>query len=147
MRKKEILHLQQWWWTMRALCWDKPDRKRQILYEIIYTWNLFLLKYSWFTVLCQFLLYSILTQSYICTHYFSNSIFHCVLSQEIGYSSLSCILRPHCLSILNVVVCIYQLQNPSPSHSLCPPPWHPQVCSPCLWVFFWSVDRFTCALF
>ena len=37
---------------------------------------LFLLKYSWFTELCQFLLYSIVTQSYICIHSFSHTIFH-----------------------------------------------------------------------
>ena len=33
---------------------------------------------------------------------------------------------PHCLSILNVIVCIYEPQTLSPSHSLPPPPWQPQ---------------------
>ena len=44
---------------------------------------LFLLECSWFIALCQFLMYSIVTQSYIHTHFFSHTIFHCVLSQEI----------------------------------------------------------------
>ena len=67
----------------------------------------FKLKYSWFTVLCQFLLYSIETQSYIYTHSFSHPIFPHVLSQEVGYSSPCCRAGPHRLCILNVIVCIY----------------------------------------
>ena len=79
---------------------------------------LLLLKYSWFTMLCQFLLYSILTQSYIYIHSFSHTIFHHVLSQEIEYSSLCCTIGPHSLSILNAaVVYVYQPQTPHPSHS------------------------------
>ena len=65
------------------------------------------IKYSWFTMLCQFLLYSKVTQSYICIHYFSHTIFHRLLSQETGYNSLCYIVGTHCLSILNVIVCIY----------------------------------------
>ena len=64
------------------------------------------LKYSWFTMLCQFLLYSKVTQLYththICTHSFSHIIFHHVLSQEIGYSSLCCTVGPCSSSILPV---------------------------------------------
>ena len=45
---------------------------------------LLLLKNSWFMILCPFLLYSKVTQSYIYIHYFSHIIFHHVLSQEIG---------------------------------------------------------------
>ena len=44
-------------------------------------------------------------------------IFHCGLSQETGYTSLCYAVGPHCLSVLNVVVCIYYPLNPSPSHS------------------------------
>ena len=44
-----------------------------------------------FTVLCQFLLHSKVTQSYVYTHSFSHTVFHYVLSQETGYSSLCCI--------------------------------------------------------
>ena len=53
-----------------------------------------------------------MTQSYIYVHSFSHTIFHHVLSQESGYSSLCCTVGPHCLSILTVIVWIYQPQNP-----------------------------------
>ena len=73
-------------------------------------------------MLCQFLLYSVVTQSYIYICSFSHTIFHHVQSQETGYSSLSCtVVRPHCLSILDVIVCTYQPQTPHPSHSLLSP--------------------------
>ena len=108
---------------------------------------LFSLEHSWFTVLCQFLLYSIVTQSYIYIHPFSHIIFHHVLPQEIGYSSLCSTVESHCLSILNVIFYSYWSQTPSPSHFLLPPPWQPQVCSLCLWVCFSFVDRFICAIF
>ena len=65
----------------------------------------------------QFMLYSKVTQSYIYTH-FSHIILYHVLSHVIGYSSLCYTAGPHCLSILNVIVCIYSHPNPSPSHSL-----------------------------
>ena len=69
------------------------------------------LKYRWSTVLCQFLLYSIVTQSYIYIyiyiHFFFSFIFCPVLSQETGYSFLCYAVGPHCLSILNGIVCIY----------------------------------------
>ena len=64
---------------------------------------IFLLEYSWFTVLYQFLLYRIFTQSYIDIYSFSHSIFHHGLSQEIRYSSLFYTVGPHCLTIPNVV--------------------------------------------
>ena len=35
------------------------------------------------------------------------------------------------------------------SHSIpppIPPPWQPQVCSLCLWVYFCSIDKFICVL-
>lgn len=41
---------------------------------------LFLLEYSWFIVLCQFLLESIVAPSYTCIHSFIQTIFHYVLS-------------------------------------------------------------------
>ena len=77
--------------------------------------------YSWFTVLCQFLLYSIVTQPYIYTYFFLilSSI---MVYSETGYSSLCYTEGPHCLSILNEIVCIYQPQTPSPSH-FSPSPW------------------------
>ena len=62
----------------------------------------FELKYSKFTTLCQFLLYSTVTQSYLYIHSFSHIIFYHGLSQEIGYSSLGYTRGPHCLYILKV---------------------------------------------
>ena len=58
--------------------------------------------------------------TYIYMHTFFHTIFHHVLTQEIGYSSLCYTVGPHCLSILNVSICIYQPQTPV--HPTPPPP-------------------------
>ena len=47
---------------------------------------------------------------------FSHIIFHLVLSHIIGYSSLCYRAGPHCLSILNGIVCIYQPQTHMVDH-------------------------------
>lgn len=60
--------------------------------------------YSRLTVLCPFLLFSIMMLSCIYMHSFSHAIFHHVLSQASEYSSLSCTAGPHCLSVLNTIV-------------------------------------------
>ena len=60
---------------------------------------------------------------YIYAHSLSYIIFHHGLSQETGYSSLCYIVGPHCISILNVTVCIYLPQTPSLWHSFLHPPW------------------------
>ena len=90
------------------------------------------LRYCCFIMLCQFLLYSQVTQSYIYTYILfliiSSIIFY---SKRFIYSSLCYTVGPHCLCILNVVY-IYQPQTPHPSHSLSSPPWQPQSCCPCL---------------
>ena len=88
-----------------------------------------------------------MTQPYIYILFILFSIM--VLSQGVGYNSLCYTVGPYCLSILNVIVCIYYSQTPSPSHSLTPPPWQPQVCSlhPSLIVWFCFLDKFICALF
>ena len=57
-------------------------------------------------------------ESHVKCLYFSYVIFLYGLSQEIGYSSLCCTVGLSCLSILNVIVCIYQPQIPSQSLSL-----------------------------
>ena len=44
-------------------------------------------------------------------HSFFYILFQKGLSQEIGYSSLCYTVEPCCLSILNVIVCIHQLQT------------------------------------
>ena len=59
-------------------------------------WNKLFLKYSWFTMLCQFLLYSKVTPTHIYIHSLSCVIFHHGLSQETGCSSLCCTVGLHC---------------------------------------------------
>ena len=60
-------------------------------------------------------------------------LFHYGVSQETGYSSVCYTVGP-CLSILNVIVCVYKPQIPSPSLVPTPPPphhaspWQPQLC-------------------
>ena len=85
---------------------------------------------------------------------------HYGLPWEVGCSSQCSTVGPRCSSILNVMVCIYQAQTPSPPHSL---PCLPLATSPpgslprlplattglflCLWVCFCFVVRFICAIF
>ena len=59
-------------------------------------------------MLCLFLPYSQVTHLYTYIH--SLYFFQCGLSQDTEYSSLHYILGPCCLSILNVIVRIYQPQ-------------------------------------
>ena len=56
--------------------------------------------YSRFTMFCQFLLYSKVTQIYIYIHSFSHNIFPHVASQVTGYSSLCYIAGLHCFECL-----------------------------------------------
>ena len=57
------------------------------------------------------------THTHTHTHSFLNILFHYGLPQETGYSSLCYTVGPCCLSVLNVIVWIYQPQAPSPSLS------------------------------
>ena len=73
-------------------------------------------------MLCQSLLCSKVTQLFIHIYtFFFYILFHYGLSQDIQYSSLCYTLRPCCLSILNIMVCIYQPQTPNPSLPHTPP--------------------------
>ena len=105
---------------------------------------IFLLKYSWFTMLCRFLLYSKVTQSYIYIKFLflyylpscsipRDCIVPCAVGQELIAYPSKCnslhLLTPNSLSIPP------------------PPPWQPWVCSLCSWVCFCFVDRFICAIF
>ena len=89
-------------------------------------------------MLCQFQLYNKMIQSYI----LFLIIFHHVLSQETGYSSLCCTVGPHCLSILNGIVASTNPKFPSPSIPL-PTGNHKSVLCVCECSCF--VDRFICA--
>ena len=63
------------------------------------------------------------TYTHIHTHtYIYIHIFFLTLSSILFYPKrldrVPCAVGPHCLSILNVTVCIYSPQTPRPSHSL-----------------------------
>ena len=78
-------------------------------------------KYKVFTMRCQFLLYSKVTQSYTYIHSFSHIIFHHVLSQETGYHSLCSTVGLHCLCSLNLIVlfvclfCLFAFSRATPT--------------------------------
>ena len=76
----------------------------QQFFQICHSWLFF--NYSWFTVFCQFLLYSSVTQLYICIPFVSHIILDPVPSQVIGYSSLCYTAGSHCPSIPNIAVFI-----------------------------------------
>ena len=76
--------------------------------------------------------------------------FYCSLSQEAGYSFLCCTVGPYCLSIQNVIAYLYL---PTPNYqSISLPPLSPLastslISTNSLWVCFYFVDRFICAIF
>ena len=80
---------------------------------------------------------------YIYIYIYIYSLFYVIfpgLSQETRYISLCYRVRPHSLSTLNVIVCIYEPQAPIALPR--PPPWQSQVCSLSLWVCFFFIDKF-----
>ena len=103
-------------------CPDIHVRKGNFEYIVI----LFIyLLYNLLTVLYQSLLYSKGTQLYIYIHIlFLYSFPNYGLSQDTEYSSWCCTLAPCFLSILNVIVCIYQSSTLSPSLFIPTAPWH-----------------------
>ena len=111
------------------------SKTRSWILRHIFFFPFFLLNYSWFIMLWQFLLYNNVNQLYIYIHSLSYNIFQHSLPQETVYSSLCCRVGTCCLSIPNAIVCIYQPQTPSPSPSLTPPLWQPKVLSLRTYVF------------
>ena len=61
--------------------------KRSLVFSFFFLPSFIYLKYSWFTMVCYFLLYSRVTQFYIYTHSFPYYL-HDGLSRDIEYSSL-----------------------------------------------------------
>ena len=91
--------------------WAQPDSQEK-------------LSEAWFTMLCQFLLYSKVTQ-------------HRVLSLEIGYSSLCCTVGPCFLSFLIRSSNCFHLLTPNSQSILLPSsPWQTQVCALCLFMCY-----------
>ena len=122
---------------------------------LILTRSKSLLYYGWFTMLCQFLMNSIVTQSQSCTHTHTHTHTHiCFLTL------FSIMVYP---KRLDIVPCAYSrtlllihskcnrldLPTPNSLSVLVPPPlpWQPQVYSLCLWFCFCFVDRFICVIF
>ena len=73
-----LLSQKLYWQTPRLL----PIQIVAIRFSL--NFNYFLLQYTWFTMLCQSLLYSKVTQFYTYIHSFFNIHFYYGLSQEIG---------------------------------------------------------------
>ena len=92
--------------------------------------TVFLLKYSWFKMLCSFFLYS---KTQLCVHVWIlfHILFHYDLPQDIEYRSLCYTVGPYCLPLL-----IPHSQSFPP---LPPSPWHLQVCS----LYLWNKNRLT----
>ena len=97
----------------------------------------------------QFLLYSKVTQTHAHTrtyiYIYLFFLYHLPSrSNQRDWAQFRLLYRrTHCLSILNVIVCIQQPQIPCWSYSLPPPPWQIQVCSPCP-LSFCFIDRINC---
>ena len=99
---------------------DKTEMDWIVLcYQLLrfYFFYQFLLEYSCFTMLCQFLA---VQQSESVIHMHISTLFQISFPfrspQSTEQSSLCCTVGSHQLSILYVVVCICQSQSPSSSH-------------------------------
>ena len=114
----EIGHFKNLYWL--------NDANRHLLGGSLRTTDisqLFKLKCSWFTMLCQVLLCSKwLSYAHTCIIFYI--LFHYGLPQEIVCSSSYEIVGPCCLSILNVLVCVSanpETPIPSPFSHCCKP--------------------------
>ena len=85
----------------------EPQKQAPTLSYNSFMFILLLLEYSWFTVLPIPAVQHSDPGIHVYIHSFSHTTFHHVLPQEIGYGFLCCIEGPHCVPILNVIVCIY----------------------------------------
>ena len=94
---------------MHLFKFENDIRKRTWFLYCLFLILLLLLKYSWFTMLCQPLLYLKVTLLYTYRHSFLYILFHYGLSQDTAYSSLSYTVGPCCLSILHIIVSIPKL--------------------------------------
>ena len=70
------------------------------MFTVLFFFLIFLMKYSWITVLYSSVLYGKVTQFYIIFHI----LFHYHLSQDIKYISLCCTVGPCCLSLLYIML-------------------------------------------
>ena len=100
----------------------------------------YLLEYSWFTVLCQSLLYSKVTQLCTYIHSFFKIFFSIMVYRRI-LNIVPCAIQKDLVSYHSIYNSLYLLAPNSQSNPPPPPPlWQPRVCSLCLWVCFCFID-------
>ena len=116
--KPGLLHCRQilYHWCCRG----SPVSKYMYVHIYIYIYNIyivilyifpFLLKYSLFTVLYDFLVSSKVIQLYIHIYILFHILFHYDLLQDIEYTSMCYTIELCHLSILYIIVCICQSQG------------------------------------
>ena len=108
-------------------------------------YDFYFFHYSWFTVFCQFLLYSKVTQLYIYIYSFSHITFYHVPSQMTRHSSLCCTedliaypLQMQYFASINPKLPVYP--TPSPSSLTITSLFSKSMSS-------FSVERFICAVY
>ena len=105
--------------------WKNHCLKLPLLYFFFFfnLSNFFKWKYSWFAMLCPYLLSSKVTQLYTHIYILSYILFYYGLSRAIIFLCAVC-SRTCCMSILNVIVRTCQPQTPSVPTSPSPPLLH-----------------------
>ena len=102
--------------------------------------------YGWFTMFCQFLLHSKVAQ-YIHIHSFFSTL-SSIMFHPKWLDRVPCAIQQVLLHIHSRCNSLPLLTPNFQSMSLLPSsPWQPQVCSPCPWLCFFSVDRFIFAVY
>ena len=100
------------------------------------------IKYSWFKMLCQSLLYSKVTQLCTCILIFY-IIFHYGLSQDVEYSSLCYTVGPCCFIHSIYIAYVCKPQPPTPSLPLVNfEKWLEDICIYLFWVFLQGNFKF-----
>ena len=94
----------------------------EIYFSFVSFLKFILLKYSWFTILCQLLPYSKVSQLHNIYILFKNILFHVGLSQDIEYGSLGRTVGPCYFFTLYIIVCICSSQPSTPSLLQTPSP-------------------------
>ena len=105
---------------------DFPELRSDLLCSC---WKYFLLKYNWFIMFCQFLLYSKVTQSYIYTHFL---ILSSIMLYHKWLDVVPCAIHRDLTAFHSKCNSLHLLTTKSQSILLSPPPtWHPRV-----WKYF-----------
>ena len=84
----------------------------RVKFSLTFLNDFYFFHYSWFTVFCQFLLYSTVSQSHTHTHVYIHILFltyslsRSIISDQIQFPLLYT-AGSHCLSTPHAIVCIY----------------------------------------